>query len=281
MEPTHQNPRPTPFPELNNVLRELVGSVQKILHIKFIGAYLQGSFAVGDFDIHSDVDFIVVIEEELSGEEVDALQVMHERSYNLDSAWAQHLEGSYFPREVLRDPSQRGRKLWYLDHGADSLIRSDHCNTNVVRWVVREKGVTLAGPPPATLVDPISADLLRMDILEVITEWGQEILDAAPNRYNNRFYQGFIVLSFCRMLHDLHTGVNGSKRAGAEWAKTHLDPCWSGLIDRAWSCRPNPAISVRQPADPEDFASTLEFVQYAMDSAINASGLNRSMSSGF
>lgn len=40
------------------------------------------------------------------------------------------------------------------------------------------------------------------EALETITGWRQEILDE-PQRYNNRFYQGFIVLNFCRMLHDL------------------------------------------------------------------------------
>ena len=64
------------------------------------------------------------------------------------------------------------------------------------------------------------------------------------------------------MLHDLHTGSVGSKRAGAEWVKTTLDPAWAGLIDRAWAGRPNPALSVRQPADPVDVQRTREFMEY-------------------
>src|SRR6266567_1330636 len=44
----------------------------------------------------------MVIEEELSHEEVLGLQGVHERIYGLDIPWAQHLEGSYFPKEVLR-----------------------------------------------------------------------------------------------------------------------------------------------------------------------------------
>jgi predicted nucleotidyltransferase len=57
---THSIAQPTAFPDLNEVLRELVSSVQAILGENFCGAYLQGSFAVGDADEHSDVDFIVV-----------------------------------------------------------------------------------------------------------------------------------------------------------------------------------------------------------------------------
>lgn len=254
-------PFPTPYPELNNVLLDLVDSVRAVLSNNFVGAYLQGSFAVGDFDLHSDVDFIIVIEENLSEEEVHGLQEVHERIFGLAIAWAQHLEGSYFPREVLRYYAHSGEQLWYLDHGSRSLIQSAHCNTVLVRWVVREHGVVLAGPAPAGLVDPIPVETLRKHIKATILDWGQEIL-SDPADYNNRFYQGFIVLNYCRMLHDFHRGYPGSKQAGAEWAKAKLDPSWKGLIDRAWNGRPDPAVSSREPADPQDFKATLEFVHY-------------------
>ena len=142
MEPKNKT-LPTPYPELNTVLGVLVNSVQDILSTNFVGAYLQGSFATGGFDIHSDVDFIIVIADRLSKNHVHALQAMHERVYCLEFPWAQHLEGSYFPKDMLRHHAQRGKNLWYLDHGARSLTESNHCNTVIVRWVVREQGVTL------------------------------------------------------------------------------------------------------------------------------------------
>lgn len=77
---------PTPYPELNAVLQELVQRAQAVLGENFIAACLQGSFAVGDFDRHSDVDFIVAIEEELSDHQVWALQAMHKHIYSLDCA---------------------------------------------------------------------------------------------------------------------------------------------------------------------------------------------------
>lgn len=254
---------PTPFPELNVVLQELVACAQAALGGNFAAAYLQGSFALGDFDQHSDVDFIMVVDEELSQAELHALQAMHARIYALDCPWAQHLEGSYFPKEILRQTSRSGEELWYLDHGSRSLVRSDHCNTLVVRWVVRAHGVCLAGPDPAALVDPVPVVKLRAVMLEGMQRWGKEIL-ADPQVINNRFYQSFAVLHYCRLLHDLHTGFPGSKRAGAAWAKINLHPSWSGLIDRAWDGRPNPAFSVRQPADPQDLKSTVDFVRTVM-----------------
>ena len=136
----------------------------------------------------------------------------------------------------------------------------------MVRWVVREHGVPLAGPDPATLVDPMPVAALRQEILEGMNSWGRQILED-PQIINNRFYQTFAVLHYCRMLHDLHTGFPGSKRAATEWAKANLDPSWAGLIDRAWDGRPDPALSSRQPADPADLKSTVEFVRYIIEVA--------------
>jgi hypothetical protein len=105
---------------------------------------------------------------------------------------------------------------------------------------------------------------LRREILENMNHWGQQIL-ADPEQINNRFYQTFAVLHYCRTLHDYLMGICGSKRTGAEWVKTNLDPSWADLIDRAWDGRPNPALSVRTPADPTDLKRTLEFVKYIIE----------------
>jgi hypothetical protein len=254
---------PTPYPELNDVLDQLVGSIRVALEGNLVGAYLQGSFALGDFDEHSDVDFIIVLDRGLTAGQVESLQTIHGRIFALECPWAQHLEGSYFPKDILRSMPNQGEHLWYLDHGAQRLIQSDHCNSIVVRWTLRNYGLTLTGPAPESLIEPIPVLLLRREIFATINEWGQEIL-AKPERYNNRFYQGFIVLNYCRMLRDLIKGDLSSKRTGAEWAKRNLDPSWAGLIDRAWDGRPDPARSVREPADPDDFMGMLAFVRYVI-----------------
>jgi hypothetical protein len=258
---------PTPYTELNQVLQKLLSSVQGILSDSFIGFYLQGSFALGDFDEHSDCDFIVVIKEELNAVQLDALQSMHPRIYSLASPWAQHLEGSYFPQATLKDYALRGTSLWYLDNGSQQLLRDAHCNTIVVRLTLLQHGVALVGPPPADLIDPIPVVAFRQSILESMQRWGEQII-ANPEGINNRFYQGFAVLHYSRLLHDLDTGVPGSKRAGAEWVKAQLDPCWSGLIDRTWGTRPMPEVSVRTPADPEDLRLTVAFVKHILELAI-------------
>lgn len=257
---------PTPYPELNQVLTELVAMARDVLADNFVGAYLQGSFATGGFDRHSDCDFIVVIERDLTQDELRRLRPAYQGVHGLDYEWANHLEGSFFPASTLRDYNRAGRRIWYADHGHRELERSAHDNTAVIRWILREKGVVLAGPPPADLIDPIPVRALRAEMLKIFTEWGEQIL-ADPREIGSRFYQTFSVLSYCRFLNNLHEGRIGSKPAGAEWAKANLDPAWHGLIDRAWDGRPDPATSVRTPADPQDLERTRAFIEEILDRA--------------
>ncbi|MEM6393598.1 MAG: aminoglycoside adenylyltransferase domain-containing protein [Planctomycetota bacterium] len=254
----------TPDAALNTVLGDWVGGLRAALGERLVAVCLQGSFAVGDFDEHSDADFVVAVEGELGAVEVERLQALHGGVFERDERWAKHLEGSYFPVEVLRSCDRRGEALWYLDHGASRLIESDHCNTAVVRKVVREYGVRLWGAEPRGLVDAVPRGLLRSEMYETARGWGESVL-ADPDPWASRFYQGFLVLNYCRVWCDLVTGALGSKRRGAEWAKECLGVEWQGLIDRAWATRPDPAVSARMPADPDDFARTLELVRRIID----------------
>ncbi|MDO9303588.1 MAG: nucleotidyltransferase domain-containing protein [Anaerolineales bacterium] len=66
----------TPFPEINAILQELLKDVQGILGSHFVGMYLDGSLANGDFDQDSDIDFIVVVDDEVSEDFFSALYAM-------------------------------------------------------------------------------------------------------------------------------------------------------------------------------------------------------------
>ncbi len=103
MDPQH----PTPYPEVNALLQEVLVGAQQILGSHFIGMYLEGSLVSDDFDQDSDIDFVVVTDEDVSSDCFAALQVMHERIATLDSWYAIQLEGSYISQQALRrhDPT--------------------------------------------------------------------------------------------------------------------------------------------------------------------------------
>jgi hypothetical protein len=255
---------PTPYPALNGVLDDFVGRVSALLAYNFVGAYLQGSFASGGFDIYSDVDFLIVLDRDVTDQQLPLLQALHENIYALPSPWAQHLEGSYVPKQELQRFPPPQRDFWYLDHGAKLLARSNHDDTLVVYWTLREKGITLAGPRPTELVPPIPVDRLRDEIFATMSTW-RDYFVANRDNMNNRFYQPFVVLSYCRMLHSLTTGVVDSKPAAAAWATEHLDARWGDLIRHACDARPgDAAVKVREPADAVDLGRTWQFVEYAI-----------------
>jgi hypothetical protein len=210
------------------------------------------------------VDFLIVVEDDVSNDRLPGLQAVHSEIFDMPSAWSRHLEGSYIPRAALWNHPPPYRVFPYLDHGSRELVRSGHDDSVVVYWVLREKGVTLVGPEPRTLVSPVSADALRREILDTMHDWRQELL-ANPDKLNNRAYQPFAVLSYCRMLQTLQIGTIESKRAGAVWAEHALDRRWNWLIQRAWDARPgDPSAKVRQRADPTDLEATWAFMEYAV-----------------
>ena len=262
---------PTRYADLNAVLADFLASVQKALGDDLVGAYLQGSFALGDADEHSDVDFIVVTKGELTESQADGLQAMHERLFALESPWAQHLEGSYISKEKLRRVDAARSPLLYLDNGATKLERDNHCNTAVVRWTLREHGVALAGPDPRSLIDPVVADDLVDDVLVALGEW-EEWLGAHTM---SRRGLGVLVLTLCRMLQSVAEGRVPTKREAGEWALRNLDPEWTSLVQWALDDRPDPWTKVREPADPVMLEQTLAFLDYVFSEARQAAGTRR------
>jgi Domain of unknown function (DUF4111)/Nucleotidyltransferase domain len=258
----------TPYSELNAVFAALLEQTQTILAEHFVGLYIVGSFALGDFDTDSDADFLVVTHSDVTEAQEAALQTMHGQIYDLEipwtsTPWAKHLEGSYINKDLLKRPDPLQTPLLYLDNTARELIRSDHCNKALVRWTLREHGITLAGPDPKTLIDPVSPDDLRIETSRIMREWLTEML-AEPERLNNRWYQTYAVVSQCRLLYTMREGTITSKLRAVRWAQENLEPRWNDLIERAWQDRPNPSLKSRQTSNPEDARSTLEFVKYAL-----------------
>jgi hypothetical protein len=258
---------PTAFPALNALLDEFVTSARVALENNFVGAYLQGSFAVGDADEHSDVDFIVVTDDEVTDEQRGSPQTMHQRLFALETPWAQHLEGSYVPKASLRRRDPARRPFVYLDNGSTELQLDNHCNTDVVRWSLREHGVTLAGPAIRELVDPVPAEEMRNELVAAVREYAAWA--PAPTRTGgmSEWKQTYLVLMFCRMLHTIESGCVVSKRASGEWALEALDPEWRTLIQRALDDRSDPWGRVNDPAEPVLAERTLAFADYAVGEA--------------
>ncbi len=249
--------RPIPYRELNVLLHQLLAGVRAVLGHQFVGLYVHGSLASGDFDPQrSDIDFLVVTASELPDEMLPALEAMHARLTASGLKWATKLEGSYIPQQALRryDPAHARHPALRLDgsfdvdhHGSDWVIQSH---------VLREQGVALAGPAPQTLIDPVQPDDLRRAALGVLQEWWLPQLDD-PVRLHSSEYQAYAILTMCRVLYTLQHGAVVPKPAAARWAQGQLGERWAGLIERA--------LAWQQDAPFDELNETLEFIRHTLD----------------
>jgi predicted nucleotidyltransferase len=280
-----ESQHPTPYPEINALLHDVLVSAREILGSHFVGLYLEGSLASDDFDQDSDIDFVVVTDEDVSDQQFAALRAMHDRIASIDSWYAVQLEGSYISRHALRrhDPARALHPN--IERGPGERLKMAYHDSawQVHRAIMRERGVTLAGPDPRTLIDPLAPEDLRRAMVEPLHGWAASFF-GDPAQLHVRGYQSYVVLTMCRMLYTLQTGRVATKPVAARWALRTLDARWVPLIERAWEGRHNPdaehaaegarwapliAGARKGPRSvvvlPDDLSETLEFIRYAIE----------------
>jgi Domain of unknown function (DUF4111) len=255
---------PTSYPELNALLAELVARLGAILKEDLLGGYLTGSFALGAGDPTSDCDFIVVTENQVTTAQEHELRSLHREIPRRVGYWPHNLEGSYAPRKDLVTLETLGERWLYVNRGLPDMEWSTHCNTEDVRWTLRERGVTLAGPPPRELVAEVPPDVLRGRMRSLIETFVPDLLTWAP--IDNAWTQRYAVATLCRALYTLETGKVASKPASLEWGAQALDPGWHGLIRQALEDR---VLGWHPEERPRrgSMKATMAFAEYAKKQA--------------
>jgi len=224
--------------------------------------YLFGSLANGGFDKDSDIDVLFVTKDDISSKNFSMLHEMHEKLSTTNSPWAIQLEVSYIPQGALRRYDPPNNKHPHLDRGnGEKLHIMQHDSDWIVqRYILRERGITIVGPTPRSLIDPVTSDDLKWAVVDILNSWIKGFLDD-PSLLKSRGYQSYTVLTLCRILHTFRYGTIVTKPVATEWAKENLDKQWKPLIERAWIGRQNPG----EPANPEDIKATQEMIKYALN----------------
>jgi predicted nucleotidyltransferase len=208
--------------------------IQAALDGNLCGVYLRGSLATGDFDPRtSDVDFFVVTKYQPGEVEFATVAAMHDRLAKLPNRYAQHLEGTYIDRDAVKQfhPGERYPTIFRQE----KLIWYEHdYNWVLERWMIREKGITLLGPSPDTLIDPISSDDLRTAVRLRLPDW----VDWAnrpddPNWQSPRSHKAYVIETMCRALCTLATGTLQSKPQAVAWALANLPDPWRATAERS------------------------------------------------
>jgi hypothetical protein len=251
-------PNMTPYADVNQVLHTILSGAHTILADRFVGMYLYGSLALGDFAPgRSDIDFLVVTTGDTPEDDFLALQAMHDGIAASDSPWAMEIEGSYIPQEALRRYDPANVRHPHIDRGGGRLRIEQHDTDWVVqRHVLREHGTVLAGPPLDSLIDPVLPRELRGALLELMRGWWAPMLDD-PTHLRSPGYQDYAVLTMCRVLYTLEYGTIVSKPVAARWAQATLDERWVPIIERA--------LAWGHDLTDETLNDTLSFIRYTVE----------------
>ncbi len=244
---------PTPYTEVNAALQDFAGRIRAILGRRFLGLYLYGSLALGDFNPDtSDLDFIVVTRGAILADRFSALAEMHAWFDRSDSPWARRIEAAYIPREALNHPTPTQAAYPQVEKGAELFRAPLEPGWVFQRYTLREHGVVVAGPVPRALVAPVDPAEMRQAAAAIAGEWLERsrrdpawIAWARP-----RSHLSFVVLTLCRLLYSLETGAVCSKPAAARWVREHTGGRWEQLIQRALAdqqdCREAPEPELQE-----------------------------------
>ena len=143
---------------------------------------------------------------------------------------------------------------------------SSHCNREDVRWILRERGRTLAGPDTREFVAKVPANVLRGAIPPLIESFLPDLFGWTS--FDIAWTQRYAVATLCRMLYTLDTGEVASKRASLDWAKNALDSVWGDLIQQVIDDR---SLTSTDPPRPASVEATIAFSEYAKQRAIESS----------
>jgi predicted nucleotidyltransferase len=222
----------TPYQDINDILVLMSEELNDILGKKLLGFYLTGSLTYGDFKPdRSDIDLLVVVENQLSQDEIIRVKKMHEKIKQFYKSWKERIECSYLPVNLLSNilpPKQPrpyvGGGIFYpkAQYGNEWLINN---------YFLYHYGIAIMGPDFKELIQPINiVDIQKASARDLFKEWEPKIND--PVWLKNSHYQSYLILNLCRILYTVVAGKLGSKKVSCKWVKNQY-PQWKDLIKKA------------------------------------------------
>ena len=231
--------------DVQDLLSFLVAGIRRSLGDNLCGVYLRGSLALGDFiPATSDVDVLAATERPVNEVEYARLAALHEAVDALPNPYANRLEIAYIDRAALRR-FRPGLRHPTLGQG-ETLAWSEHyANWILERWAVREYGVTLFGPDPRTLIDPVSHSELGDAVLDRLGDWAEwAIQEDDPDWLLPRRHKAYVVETMCRAVYALSCGALVSKPAAVTWALRTLPEPWRSTVARSQTWREDDTVDL-------------------------------------
>jgi predicted nucleotidyltransferase len=219
-------------PMLGSLLETLVSGIRAVLGGDLVGIYLYGSSVSGGFDPGvSDLDLVAVTSPEVEEIDLAGLEQMQLDIVRRYPEWSDRLEIVCIGRTTLGSFRTSPGSLAVISPGEPFHVVGDVADWLQNWYLVRETGVTLYGVAAADVIPPIA----RVEFVAAVVRYAQEL--------RNRNYDdlgpeslAYAVLSLCRALRTVRTGMHCSKQEAAAWTTERM-PEWAWLIDAALRSR--------------------------------------------
>jgi predicted nucleotidyltransferase len=248
----------TSYPDVDKLLYGLRDRIRQILGEKLVGLYLYGSLVTGDFDPGvSDFDLLAATATEIDDEAFDRLQQLHLDFVDTHPAWENRVEIAYLPVEGLRTFRTKESVMAVISPGEPFHRKAAGKEWTINWWLVRERGRTLYGPDPKTLIEPISQQEFLDMVRQHARQWREWVTES-----RSRKAQSYARLTLCRALYAAVHGEQPSKRRAARWAQERY-PEHARLIEEALAWRE--AEDDSEVDHEATYPETERFVQFMID----------------
>jgi hypothetical protein len=252
----------TEYPQVNQALGVLLTNLQKTLGNNLVGLYAYGSLAWGDFDEDtSDIDLLAGVKTPINQEEFEKLKQMHQSFVKDYPEWDDRIEIQYLSLDALRTFKTKESEVVTISPGEPIEKRMVGKHWLMNWWMVREKGLTIYGPDPKTIIEPISKEEFIESVKDHVENWNEWV-----KTMQRRSAQAYAILTMCRAYYAYKFGDQVSKKQAAQVVQNEF-PEYSELIQNALIWRNTEKTGTQE--DKENYPKTEEFVNFIRNRILN------------
>ena len=256
------------------ILHHYISVFQKQIPETLEGLYIHGSIALEAYiPESSDIDFIAVINRQLTEAEIKKLAKIHKEIADMYKRTG--MDGSYLLWEDMTEKNGVIKKRLYTNDG--KLKWGEEAANPITWWILKNKGITILGPEVTEFDMGVDEQTLADYCLSNMNSYWfnrinrnkkfKRIAWLIPNKVVDWEAQ-WSVSGMLRQYYTLSENSIISKVAACEYALHHLPKRWHNII--------NEAITIRTGENQRYYKSkkerinqTIEFMQFILDHCNN------------
>lgn len=242
---------------MHAVVQTIQQQLPPLLTHTLVGIYCYGSLVWGDFDPDiSDIDLLVVLRQDVDKELFDTLDAFHQTLEAQFPDWAGRIEIAYISITALETFKTQRSPISVISPGEPFNTKDAGLDWLINWYTIRAQSMVVYGPAAEQVIPAISIEEFRTAVRDQIGDW----VDWVVHTRDSRPYQAYAILTMCRALYAVQTGLQTSKIQAAAWA-IQYHPTQTERITNALHWRALHREHVENPAST--YPDAVAMVEYA------------------